>query len=42
MIDTFALLLIHGLLALVGIRLMARDDLDREEPPAPISEDPAE
>ncbi len=30
MIDYFALALIHGLLALAVVRLLGRDDLDRE------------
>lgn len=33
-IDYFALALIHGLLAVMVIRLSGRADLDREQPPA--------
>jgi hypothetical protein len=33
MIDTFAILLSHGLLALAAWRLLFRDDLDREPDP---------
>lgn len=33
MIDNFALALTHALLAVMGWRLLRRDDLDREEPP---------
>ena len=32
MIDLFSLALIHGLLLVVMVRLLGRDDLDREEP----------
>ncbi len=32
MIDLFALALSHGLLLLMVIRLMSRDDLDRDSP----------
>ena len=35
MIDLFALALTHGLLLLVVLRLMRRDDLDREPKPGP-------
>lgn len=35
MIDTFALLLTHGLIFLACWRLLGRDDLDREENGAP-------
>ncbi|GAA4048467.1 hypothetical protein GCM10022213_20280 [Parerythrobacter jejuensis] len=31
MIDMFTLLLVHGLLALAGLRLLSRQDLDSEE-----------
>ena len=34
MIDLFALALTHGLLLLMAVRLMSRDDLDRDLPPA--------
>ena len=33
MIDNFALALSHGLLALAALRLLRRDDLDRDPPP---------
>lgn len=33
MIDLFALALSHGLLLLMVVRLMGRDDLDRDPPP---------
>lgn len=33
MIDTFSLLLSHGLIALACWRLLARPDLDRDIPP---------
>lgn len=33
MIDYFALGLIHALLALAAVRLLGRDDLDRDPPP---------
>lgn len=32
MVDFFALGLIHALLALAAVRLMLRDDLDRDPP----------
>jgi hypothetical protein len=32
MVDFFALGLIHALLALAALRLLARDDLDRDPP----------
>jgi hypothetical protein len=32
MIDLFALALTHGLLLLMAVRLMSRDDLDRDPP----------
>ena len=32
MIDLFALALSHGLLLLMALRLMSRDDLDRDPP----------
>ena len=32
MIDLFALALSHGLLLLMALRLMTRDDLDRDPP----------
>lgn len=36
MIDLFALALTHGLLLVMGLRLMARDDLDADPaPPSP-------
>lgn len=35
MIDLFALALTHGLLLLMVLRLMRRDDLDREPKPDP-------
>jgi hypothetical protein len=35
MVDIFALGLIHALLALAALRLMLRDDLDRDRPAAP-------
>ncbi|WP_276270515.1 hypothetical protein [Tsuneonella mangrovi] len=43
MIDLFALALTHALLLLMALRLMARDDLDRDpDPPAnPASESDA-
>ena len=34
MVDYLALALTHGLLALAGWRLLWRDDLDRDTPPA--------
>jgi hypothetical protein len=34
MVDFFALALMHGLLALAAVRLMLRDDLDRDPPEA--------
>ncbi|MGN3974507.1 hypothetical protein [Tsuneonella sp. SYSU-LHT278] len=33
MIDLFALALSHGLLLLMVLRLMSREDLDRDPPP---------
>ena len=38
MIDMFTLALTHGLLALAALRLLARDDLDRDGAPpvAPV------
>jgi hypothetical protein len=33
MIDLFALALSHGLLLLMALRLIGRDDLDRDPPP---------
>lgn len=39
MIDLFALLLIHGLLALMAVRLLGRDDLD-EDPVADVDPGP--
>lgn len=33
MVDFFALGLIHALLALAAVRLLSRDDLDRDPPP---------
>jgi hypothetical protein len=33
MIDLFALALTHGLLLLMALRLMSRDDLDRDPDP---------
>jgi hypothetical protein len=38
MVDFFALALMHGLLALAAVRLMLRDDLDRDPPPSETSE----
>ncbi len=35
MIDLFALALSHGLLLLMAMRLMTRDDLDRDPPSDP-------
>ena len=35
MIDLFSLALAHGLLLLMLVRLLARDDLDRDPPRAP-------
>ena len=35
MVDFFALALSHGLLALAALRLLGRDDLDREGPGPP-------
>jgi len=35
MVDFFALALSHGLLALAALRLLGRDDLDREGPAPP-------
>lgn len=35
MIDFFALALVHALLALAAVRLMLRDDLDRDPPKTP-------
>ena len=40
MIDLFALALSHGLLLLMVLRLMGRDDLDRDPPPAGPDEAP--
>ena len=37
MIDLFALALTHGLLLLMAVRLMSRDDLDRDPPREPES-----
>lgn len=34
MIDLFSLALTHGLMLFAAWRLIARDDLDREAPPA--------
>lgn len=39
MIDYFALGLIHTLLALAAVRLLGRDDLDRDPPPEPRADD---
>lgn len=39
MIDYFALGLIHALLALAAVRLLGRDDLDRDPPPEPHADD---
>lgn len=33
MIDLFALALTHGLLLLMALRLLGREDLDRDPPP---------
>ena len=39
MIDYFALALTHGLIALAVLRLLGRDDLDREsEPQDPVGD----
>lgn len=35
MVDFFALGLVHALLALAALRLMLRDDLDRDPPGLP-------
>jgi hypothetical protein len=35
MVDFFALGLVHALLALAAVRLMLRDDLDRDPPELP-------
>ncbi len=35
MVDYFAIAVTHGVMALALWRLMARDDLDREEPDEP-------
>lgn len=35
MVDFFALGLVHALLALAALRLMLRDDLDRDPPELP-------
>ncbi len=40
MIDLFALALSHGLLLLMVLRLMSRDDLDRDPPPDGGAEPP--
>jgi len=39
MIDLFSLALTHGLLLLMVLRLMSRDDLDRD-PPNPEADSP--
>lgn len=41
MIDLFALALSHGLLLLMVLRLMGRDDLDTDHPRAESQDDPA-
>jgi len=38
MIDLFALALTHGLLLLMAVRLMSRDDLDKDPPREDLSE----
>ena len=38
MVDNFALLISHGLIAIAVWRLMVRDDLDYEDPPEPDTE----
>jgi hypothetical protein len=38
MIDNFSILLSHALIALTFWLLLKRDDLDREDPPAPDAE----
>lgn len=35
MVDFFALGLVHALLALAAVRLLLRDDLDRDPPESP-------
>jgi hypothetical protein len=41
MIDLFALALSHGLLLLMAVRLMSRDDLDRDiAPDSPSADEP--
>ncbi|MGE4430835.1 MAG: hypothetical protein AB7E05_08875 [Sphingobium sp.] len=37
MIDTFSIMLSHGLLLIAFWRLLARDDLDREEAPNAVA-----
>lgn len=41
MIDAFAILLSHGLLALAAWRLAGRDDLDSDPPPDTAAQDTA-
>ncbi len=41
MIDNFALALSHGLLALAALRLLRRDDLDRDPEPLHAKPDDA-
>lgn len=38
MVDNFSIALSHALIALAAWRLIFRDDLDREDPPAPDKE----
>lgn len=40
MIDIFSLALVHGLLLLMAVRLLSRDDLDADPPPPPGDEAP--
>jgi hypothetical protein len=40
MIDLFALAVSHGLMMLAAWRLLSRDDLDREDPPAAPAQAP--
>jgi len=42
MVDIFALVLIHALLALAALRLAKRDDLDRDPPLVPLAKPDAD
>lgn len=41
MIDSFSILLSHGLLLILAWRLLSRDDLDRDAPAQPAQDDTA-